>query len=107
MRLLLKLGADPLFVHRAEYVKSAGKNWPLRKEETTALMAATGMGGGKAWVQLPPLEQELLILETVKLATELGVDVNATNTDGETALDAARVRRDESVTEFLIKKGAH
>ena len=106
MRLLVKRGADPLFVHRAEYVKSAGMNWPLRKEETTVLMAATGMGGGKAWVQPPPLERELLILETVKLVTELGADVNATNTDGETALDAARAWGYESVTEFLITKGA-
>jgi uncharacterized protein len=104
MRLLLKHGADPLFVHRAEYYREDGA--ARRTEVTTALMAATGMGGGTAWVQPDRREREALMLETVKLAVDLGIDVNAANTDGRTALDAATSQRLESVVTFLSEKGA-
>ncbi|RPH55315.1 MAG: ankyrin repeat domain-containing protein, partial [Acidobacteria bacterium] len=103
VRLLVKHGADPLFVHRAEYHTEGGTR---RSEATTALMAATGMGGGTPWVQPDLREREALTLETVKLTVELGVEVNATNTDGRTALDAAKVQKHESVVNFLVEKGA-
>ena len=51
-------------------------------------------------------EREALTLEAVKLAAELGVDVNAASTDGRTALDAARVLKFDSVVKFLEGKGA-
>jgi ankyrin repeat protein len=104
MRLLVKHGADPLFVHRSDYL--AGERYQHRKEVTTALMAATGMGGGTAWVQPAQGEREALTLETVKLAVELGVDLNAANTDGRTALDAAKALRYDSVVKFLVEQGA-
>ena len=69
-------------------------------------MAATGMGGGVAWVPLDRREREALMLEAVTLAVELGVDVNAANTDGRTALDAARALKFERVAEFLVEHGA-
>jgi ankyrin repeat protein len=103
MRLLLKHGADPLFVHHADYaVEGAGR----RTQVTTALMAATGMGGGAAWVQPDRGAREALTLEAVKVAAELGVDVNAANTDGRTALDAATTLKYETVVKFLAEKGA-
>ena len=46
------------------------------------------------------------MLEAVKLAVEQGVDVNAANTDGRTALDAARALKYESVVQYLQQKGA-
>jgi ankyrin repeat protein len=102
IRLLVKHGADPLFVHRVEY--HAGEGAELRKLATTALMAAAGMGGGAAWVPVPRADRERLILETVKLAVELGVDVNAANTDGRTALDAAKAAKLETVVAFLTAR---
>jgi len=42
----------------------------------------------------------------VQLAIELGVDVNAANTDGRTALDIARPQGLASVTKFLVDHGA-
>ena len=45
-------------------------------------------------------------LEAVKLAVELGADVNAANDDGRTALDAAKALKYESVVKFLTEKGA-
>ncbi len=46
------------------------------------------------------------MLETIRLAMELGIDVNAANTDGRTALDAAKSARFESVVKFLVESGA-
>jgi uncharacterized protein len=104
MRLLVKYGADPLFVHRASYW--AGDPPEPRTQVTTALMAATGMGGGTAWAQPRRAESEAAMVEAVKLATELGVDVNVVNADGRTALDAARALKYDALAAFLIERGA-
>jgi ankyrin repeat protein len=104
MRLLVKHGADPLFVQHSDYI--AGEAFQSRTEVTNALMAALGMGGGTAWFPLSRGESERLTLEAVKLAVELGVDVNTANTDGRTALDAAKSLNYGSVAEFLIERGA-
>jgi ankyrin repeat protein len=110
MRLLLKHGADPRFVHHEEYVTSARRDDPhayeTRKETVTALMAATGMGGGTPWVDPDPREVQALTLEAVQMLVDLGIDVNAANTDGRTALDAARTLKNEAVVTFLVEKGA-
>jgi ankyrin repeat protein len=108
MRLLVEHGADPLFVHHGDHVVEArgGEAFEHRAEVTNALMAATGMGGGTAWVQLGRAERETLTLEAVTLAAELGVDVNAANTDGRTALDAARALKYDAVVKLLVEKGA-
>ena len=105
MRLLVEYGADPLFVHHVDYRRDEGAA-ERRSEATTALMAAAGMGGGTPWVQPDRSEREALVLETVKLAVDLGIDVNAANTDGRTALDAATSLKFERVVKFLVEKGA-
>jgi ankyrin repeat protein len=56
MRQLLERGADPKVVHRADY--HAGDPAEPRTQITTALLAATGMGGGIAWVRPARAEQE-------------------------------------------------
>jgi ankyrin repeat protein len=108
MRLLLEYGADPLFVHHGDHVVlgKGGDAFEHRTQATTALMAAAGMGGGTAWVQLDRGEREALTLEAVKLAVERGVDVNAASTDGRTALDAAKALKYGTVVKFLIESGA-
>jgi ankyrin repeat protein len=103
MRALVKRGADPLFVHHSDYMTERLQH---RTEAATAVLAALGMGGGTAWVPIDRAEREALTLETVKLAVELGVDINAANTDGRTALDAAKALRYNSVVKFLTEKGA-
>jgi len=104
MRLLVKQGADPLFVLRNEYYVNDFND--RRTQATTALMATLGIGGGRAWVQPDRAERATLMLESVKLAIELGVDVNATNTDGRTALDVARASKLEPIVNVLVEKGA-
>jgi ankyrin repeat protein len=109
MRLLMEFGADPKFVHRSDRIVDGkdGRAYDHRYETITTLMAAVGMGGGgRAWVQPERGQQEALALETVKLALELGVDVNAANTDGRTALDAAKALKYETVVAYLLEKGA-
>ena len=103
MRLLADHGADPLFVHHADYKESAYAR--PRLEATTALMAAVGMGGGRlrAWVPPDRADIEVLTLEAARLAVELGVDVHAVDTDDRRALDGARTARPrfDSVVAFL------
>ena len=109
MRLLVERGADPRFVHRSDRVVDGrgGKAYEHKYESTTALMAAVGMGGGgPAWVAPDRATREALILDAVKLAVEWAVDVNAENTDGRRALDAAKSQKLESVASFLIERGA-
>jgi ankyrin repeat protein len=106
MRLLVKHGADPLFVHHADWVAEQGFGGVQRKENVNALMAAVGMLRASPWVEVEKFDKEALTLETVKLALELGADLNLVNTDGRTALDAAKALRYESVVKFLEEKGA-
>jgi ankyrin repeat protein len=109
MRLLVELGADPLFVHRSDRVVDGkeGRAYDHRYDATTALMAALGMGGGgNPWVQPDRSQREALVLDTVKLAVDLGVDVNAANNDGRRALDAAKALKYETVVAYLDSKGA-
>ena len=111
MRLLIDYGADPLFVHHASY--HAGDPAEPRREKATALMAAVGIVGGpgvegaaRAWVRPARAEPEARVLETAKLALELGVDPNAANFDGRTALDGARALKYQNVAAFLTERGA-
>jgi ankyrin repeat protein len=105
MRLLLKHRANAAFVHEAHYHNEE----PVepRTQITTAVMAATGMGGGVAWVQPDRTQREALMLESVTLAADQGIDLNAQNVDGRTALDAARAVKFERVAALLVERGAH
>jgi ankyrin repeat protein len=104
MRLLLEHGADASVVHHGKY--HSEEPVAPRSHVTNAVMAAAGMGGGVAWVQPPRQEREALMLEAVKIAVEQGIEVNAANTDGRTALDSARALKFERVEAFLVERGA-
>ncbi len=108
MRLLVEYGADPFVVHRGDHVVEArgGNGFEHKIDLTNAVMAATGMGGGTAWLPPERRQREALSLDAVKYAVELGVDVNAANIDGRTALDAATAAKYESVVKFLVEHGA-
>jgi uncharacterized protein len=106
MKMLVARGADPKFVHHAEYVAERGFGGVATKETVTPLMAAMGMLRVYPWVDLPRSEEEPLALETARLLIDWGVDVNAANTDGRNALDGARSLRYQSVIKYLEEKGA-
>jgi cytohesin len=109
MRLLAKHGADPRFVHHVSYWGERSSSSQYVRETpgpTTSLMAAVGMGHGSGFLAPEPGEREARMLEAVKLAVELGVDVNAADAHGRTALEAATALRYKSVVEFLVASGA-
>ena len=88
MRLLLKHGADPTI---ATY---AG---------TTALMAAAGIN----WVFNQTYDEGSdKLFEAVRLCYELGLDVNAVNSMGLTAVFGAANRGNDDIIKFLVEKGA-
>jgi ankyrin repeat protein len=88
MRLLVTLGADPLIPNR---------------DNTTPLMIAAGVG-----VQSPGEDPgtESEILEAVKVAVELGNDVNAVDLRGETVMHGAAYKHAASTVPYLVEKGA-
>ena len=93
MRVLAAAGATP-------HIPSA--------ENTTPLMVAAGL---QLWIpgedggSLPSQQAEQL--EAVKMCVELGIDVNATNDRGETALHGAAYRGVNAIVEYLVEKGAN
>lgn len=92
VRILLEHGANP-FLRQRNY--------------TTALMMAAGGGGFLSGVGprvRVPTEEGLI--ESVKLLIERGVDINAYNTAGTTALHGAVGRGTKQVVKFLVERGA-
>jgi ankyrin repeat protein len=107
MRLLIAKGADTKFVHSIEYVAEAGFGQDTRKERTTLIMAAAGMGrAGNLWEPYPAREREAAVLDAVKIAVDLGGDINAVGLDGRSALDGANQLRMPTVVAYLTSKGA-
>ncbi|HEU4618056.1 MAG TPA: ankyrin repeat domain-containing protein [Gammaproteobacteria bacterium] len=88
MHLLLEHGADP-------HITTYGG--------TTALMAAAGVD----WVVSQTYtEGPTALLEAVKLCVDLGIDVNAVNSMGLTAVDGAANRGSDDIVEYLVSRGA-
>ena len=88
MKMLLTYGADP---------KLATKN------NTNALMVATGVG----WVEGVTYEWSAKdSLEAAKMCLDLGLDINAQDNDGRTALHGAAHKGRNEVIEMLVSRGA-
>jgi uncharacterized protein len=88
MRLLAKLGADPLLAN---------------SDDTTPLLAAAGVGT-RSPGEDPGTESE--VLEAVKAAHELGGSLNSVDNNGQTAMHGAAYKQVPSVAEYLIANGA-
>jgi ankyrin repeat protein len=88
MKLLAELGADPRLAN---------------EDGSTPLMVAAGLGTN-APGEDPGTEPE--VLEAVKVALELGNDLNAVDTNGETAMHGAAYKHVPSVVRYLAEKGA-
>jgi len=87
MRLLLERGADPK-------ITTVGG--------TTALVTAAG---GNVAVQQSFVESRQSSMEAVKLCLELGIDVNAANETGFTAVMGAANKGWDDILELLLKAG--
>jgi uncharacterized protein len=88
MKLLAELGADPLLAN---------------EDGSTPLMVAAGLGTN-APGEDPGTEPE--VLEAVKVALELGNDLNAVDKNGETVMHGAAYKHVPSVVRYLAEKGA-
>lgn len=88
MRVLAELGADPRLSN---------------DDNSTPLMVAAGLGTQNPGED-PGTEPE--VLEAVKVALELGNDLNAIDSNGETVMHGAAYKHVPSVVRFLAEKGA-
>ena len=88
MRLLAELGADPLLPNA---------------DNSTPLLAAAGLGTYSPGED-PGTEAE--VLDAVKVAMELGGDVNTVDKNGETVIHAAAYKEVPLVAQYLIDHGA-
>lgn len=88
MRVLKELGADPL-------IRNA--------DESTALMASAGLGT-RSPGEDAGTEPE--VLEALAVALEHGVDINAVDLNGETAMHGAAYKNSPGAVRFLARRGA-
>ncbi len=98
MRMLAAMHADPLLATR---------------DNTTPLMAAAGVDFiegqdryGRRWYENTTMPIQLAALEAVKIAIELGADVNAANKDGLTAMHGAAYMGSNLLVQYLFDHGA-
>src|SRR5206468_448841 len=96
MRALAAGGADPAIA---------------MKDGTTAMMLAAGIGiangsnrRGVAILDGGRLDDEKQVVESVRAAIEIGVDVNAANQAGDTALHGAAAIGCDKAIELLVAK---
>jgi ankyrin repeat protein len=87
MRLLVKYGADPKIVSL---------------QADTPLMMAAGLGFAGQFTQMDPEGW----IPAVKYCLELGLDVNAVDTQGYTAVMGASWRGSNEIIQMLVDKGA-
>ena len=88
MRLLVKLGADPLIPNA---------------DNTTPLMVAAGVGTRSPGEDAGT---DAEVLAAVTVAIELGNDVNAVDKNGDTAMHGAAYKQVASAAQFLLDHGA-
>jgi uncharacterized protein len=91
MRMLLDAGAD--------------RKLTLKDRTTVLMIAAAGGAVVGAYAVAIPVTEESSI-EAVRLCLDRGVDINAFNTTGTTAVHAAVQRGGEKVVRFLAEHGA-
>ena len=87
MRLLLAKGADPKLA---------------TKDGSTALLFASGVG----YRDKNTTGTEAEALEALKVLVGLGLDINATNSRGETALHGAALRGADTIVQYLVEQHA-
>jgi ankyrin repeat protein len=106
----LTVGATPLMkaattsdVELIQILLDAGANPHLTTEDhTTPLMMAAGLN----WRDIGSLGTDDESLQAIKIFMAKGLDVNAFNDDGQTAVHGAAQRGSIAVLEFLIQQGA-
>ena len=117
MKMLVAAGADPTittmkplsrrFPGEGGEDKSGLPPVPIGGPNVTPLQAAAGVGYGFGFAANSHHYAETGMLPAVKyLVEEIGVDVNAVDADGNTAVHHAAARGDNAMILYLVSKGA-
>lgn len=119
MQALLDAGANANVVNNVNFpAERLGENFIKEEGEISVLMAAVGLGHSRLRTSWGTPERragqtgqtgqsrESLVLNSVKLALAAGVDPDLENADGLSALDFAKIRRYETVVDYLLSSGA-
>jgi ankyrin repeat protein len=96
MRLMSDYEADP-------QINSIGGNTPLMAAARAACTGSCAFQGGNVEISEENIQ---LSLQAVKMAVEMGVDVNAANEIGRTALHMAAFTGADAVVQYLAEHGA-
>ena len=92
MRMLVAGGADPNV---------------MTAEHSTALFFAAGLAEGIGYLPLRTEQDDSKALEAVKVAVELGNDVNHSNNEHQTPLHGAAYVGSDAIVQYLVDKGAN
>ena len=105
MRLLLKRGADPKIATGSDVPVDVSQ--PVRRAPggINPLMAAAGLGA-KEEDTVGRKKSEADSIDAIKVCLEGGVDINAVDGRGQTALYGAALQGYDEVVKFLLSKGA-
>jgi ankyrin repeat protein len=105
MRLLLKRGADPKIATGSDVPVDVSQ--PVRRAPggINPLMAAAGLGA-KEEDTVGRKKTESQSIEAIKVCLEAGVDINAVDGRGQTALHGAALQGYDEVVRFLAAHGA-
>jgi ankyrin repeat protein len=106
MRLLLKRGADPKIATGSDTPQDVNSG-PQRRTPggINPLMAAAGLGS-KEEDTVGRKKTEAQSIEAVQVCLDAGVDVNAADGRGQTALYGAALQGYDEVVKFLLSRGA-
>jgi ankyrin repeat protein len=107
MRLLLKRGADPTIATGSDTPAADANTGPARRNPggINPLMAAAGLGS-KEEDTVGRRKTEADSIEAIKVCLEAGVDINAVDGRGQTALYGAALQGYDEVVKFLLAHGA-
>jgi len=105
MRLLLKRGADPKIATGSDTPVDVSQ--PVRRAPggINPLMAAAGLGS-KEEDSVGRKKTEKQSIEAIEVCLEAGVDINAVDGRGQTALYGAALQGYDEVVKFLLAHGA-
>jgi len=107
MRLLIKRGADPKLATGSDTPASDANTGPARRNPggINPLMAAAGLGS-KEEDAVGRKKTEAQSIEAIQVCLEAGVDINAVDGRGQTALYGAALQGYDEVVKFLLAHGA-
>jgi len=105
MRLLLTRGADPKIATGSDVPQDVSQ--PARRQPggINPLMAAAGLGS-KEEDTVGRKKTEADAIEAIKVCLDAGVDINAADGRGQTALYGAALQGYDEIVKFLLSKGA-